>query len=376
MSHKLLLSILLISAVALTTCNLPSNGPLPVLPTATLGISTLSPATATNPPPVAMPTITPLPKSITPIPLMPPPSKGSSPYLDDRSNPVTLISSYFNAVNRKEYLRAYSYWRDPETALGTLTNFTNGYANTASVSLVFGTITGDAGAGQMYYTVPVRLKGIASNGVHSDYAACYVVHLSQPGFYGAPPITPMNIDRGTAEPVNVNAADADVLAEACTGPDYPISSPVSVGPSSLDISKNNYLDNRSDPIATVSSYLNALNSKQYVRAYSYSQNPASEFGPYSSYEAGYADTDVITVTFGTVLSDAGAGNLTYKVPLAMKVLTTSAATQTFVGCFTLHLSQPGVQGVYPFQPMGLTAGKFKTVANNVDIHPLLETACN
>ncbi len=373
MPRKLTLLILLISAVALTSCTITLNTPQSIFPTATQGATKLPAATATNPPPTAAPTNTPLPKAITPTPQIPP---GSIPYLDDRSNPVTLIRSYFNAVNRKEYLRAYSYWRDPATTQGSLTDFSNGYTYTASVSLVFGAISGDAGAGQMYYTVPVRLKGIATNGVHQDYAACYVVHLSQPGFYGAPPITPMNIDRGTAKPVNVNAADADVLAGACSGPDYPISSPVSVEPSSLDISKNNYLDNRSDPISTVSSYLNALNSKQYVRAYSYSQTPAAEFGSYSSYEAGFTDTDVITVTFGTVLSNAGAGNLTYKVPLAMKVRTTSGATRTYVGCFSLHLSQPGAQNAYPFQPMGLTAGKFTTVANNVDTHPLLASACN
>jgi hypothetical protein len=301
---------------------------------------------------------------------------GSGAYLDDRSNPIALISSYFNAVNRKEYLRAYSYWRDPATTLGTLTSFTNGYSHTDSVSLVFGPITGSAGAGQMYYTVPVRLKGIATSGVHGDYAACYIVHLSKPELFGAPPIVPMNIDKGTAKSVSVNASDASALAGACSGPDFPIGSPVNIAPSSLDLSKNNYLDNRSDPKAAVSSYLNALNRKEYVRAYSYSQTPSTEFGPYSSYAAGYTSTDVITATFGTATSDAGAGNIYYKVPLVMKVLTTSAVHQTFVGCFTLHLSQPGVQGIYPFQPMGLTDGKFKTVANNVDTGPLLAVACN
>ena len=364
-SRKLLLSILLISAAALTACNLPTNvkGTPPILPTA---------GPANSP----LPVNTPLPKAPPPPTLVPPLSNGLSTYLDDRSNPLALIRSYFNAVNRKEYLRAYSYWNDPETNLGTLTEFEIGYANTASVSLVFGALTGDAGAGQMYYSVPVRLKSITSSGVPVDYAACYVVHLSQPSFYGAPPITPMNIERGMAQPVDAGLADAAVLAGACSGPDYPITSPVSVKPASLDISKNNYLDNRSDPIATVSSYLNALNSKQYVRAYSYSQTPASEFGAYSAYEAGFADTDVITATFGKVISNSGASDLTYKVPLAMKVRTTSATTQTFVGCFSLHLAQPALQKEYPFQPMGLTSGEFKTVANNVDTTPLLVSACS
>ena len=356
-SNKLLLSILLISVTALAACNPPTQAPLPVLPT-------------------AKPANTPLAKATTPPMPVPPPPSGAGAYLDDRSNPLALISSYFNAVNRKEYLRAYSYWSDPAANLGTLTEYKIDYAATASVSLVFGTLTGDAGAGQMYYSVPVRLKSITTSGIPVDYAACYVVHLSQPGFFGAPPITPMNIERGTAKAVDAGLADAAVLAEACSGPDYPISSPVSVEPASLDISKDNYLDDRSSPVATVSSYLNALNSKQFVRAYSYSQNPTSEFGSYSTYEAGYADTDVITASFGTVISSSAAGNLTYKVPLAMKVLTTSAATQTFVGCFSLHLTEPSLQVSYPFQPMGLVSGKFKSVANDADTRPLLASACN
>ena len=31
-------------------------------------------------------------------------------YLDDRSTPAAVMLSYFNAINRHEYLRAYSYY--------------------------------------------------------------------------------------------------------------------------------------------------------------------------------------------------------------------------------------------------------------------------
>jgi hypothetical protein len=31
-------------------------------------------------------------------------------YLDDRSTPEAVISSYYNAINRAEYARAYSYF--------------------------------------------------------------------------------------------------------------------------------------------------------------------------------------------------------------------------------------------------------------------------
>ena len=262
-----------------------------------------------------------------------------------------------------------------QAQLGTLASFTSGYANTASVSLVFGAVTVDSGAGQSYYTVPVRLKSIATNGVHSDYAACYVVHISNPSFFGAPPIVPMAIDKGTAKSVSASAADASVLADACTGSDFPIGDPVTMTPTSPDISKNNYLDSRSDAIWTVSSYLNALNRKEYVRAYSYSQDPAAQFGPYATYAAGYADTDVITAVFGKVVTKKSAGNSTFAVPLAMKVLSTSADLETFVGCFNLYLANPTAQSVYPFKPIGLTGGEFKKVGNSANINQLLVRAC-
>jgi hypothetical protein len=185
----------------------------------------------------------------------------------------------------------------------------------------------------------------------------------------------MNIDRGSAKPSAINASDASVLASACSG--YPTGPhQVATSGTSLSIDKSNFLDNRSGPIETVSSFLNALNLKQYVRAYYYYQNPSTYPGPYDPYAAGYSNTDVITATFGTVQSEGAAGSLYYKVPLAMKVLTTSSTIQTFVGCYTLRLAQPAVQATPPFQPMGIISGKFTQVANGSDVVPLLLTACN
>jgi hypothetical protein len=34
----------------------------------------------------------------------------SSGYLDDRSNPEAVVSSYYNAIDRREYARASSYF--------------------------------------------------------------------------------------------------------------------------------------------------------------------------------------------------------------------------------------------------------------------------
>jgi hypothetical protein len=297
-------------------------------------------------------------------------------YIDDRSTPSQVIVSFYNAIDRKEYSRAYGYWSDPATSLGSFTSWSNGYGDTASVGLVFGQITGDPGMSQVYYTVPVILKVTTKNYTQANYSACYVIHETNPDVYGAPPISPMSIAQGSAQPSDITASSASVLASACSG--YPVGGnpPFSASSNSLNIDKSNFVDNRSGPVETVSSLLNAINLKQYVRAYSYFLDPATFPGSYDSYASGYSNTQSITVTFGSPLSEGAAGSLYFKVPTALKVLTTTNSTQTFVGCYTLRLPQPANQATPPFQPMGIITGKFTQVANGTDINPLLPAACN
>lgn len=361
------------TTVQIVTDTQPSNNPILPTDTQLVATATLSPSNTTQPAATATstPSKTPTPiviNTVAPNPIQP-------TYIDDRSTSSQVIASLYNAINRKEYLRAYNYWANPSTSQGSFTSFSNGYKDTASVNLVFGQITGDAGAGQLYYTVPVILKATAKNGTHANYAACYIVHQAQPANFGEPPFSPMGIDRGSAKPSSLTSSDANTLATACNG--YPTGGEsVPTSGTNLNIDKSNFLDNRSGPLETVSSFLNALNLKQYVRAYYYYQNPSTYPGPFDPYAAGYSNTDVIKATFGTVQSEGAAGSLYFKVPLAMKVLTNSSTTQTFVGCYTLRLVQPAVQAAPPFQPMGIIASKFTQVANGTDVAPLLSTACN
>jgi len=349
-------------------------------------IDTLSPAntvlpTVTQSAPAAtlsVPTATLVPGNTSiPAPTITAPANpGLTNYIDDRSTPSQVIVSFYNAIDRKEYSRAYGYWADPATSLGSFNSWVNGYGDTASVKLVFGQLTGDPGMSQVYYTVPVILKVTSKNNTQANYSACYVVHETTPDVFGAPPISPMSIAQGSAQPSDINTSNASVLASACSG--YPVGGnpPFSASSNGLNIDKNNFVDNRSGPVETVSSLLNAINLKQYVRAYSYFQVPATFPGPYDSYAAGYTDTQAITVTFGTPQSEGAAGSLYFKVPLALKVSTTTNITQTFVGCYTLRLSQPANQTTPPFQPMGIISGKFTQLANGTDVNPLLPAACN
>ncbi len=381
--------------IATNTSTAPTITLAAAAPSVTVLPST-TPPTLTPTPPAQTSGATPLPLTKTstpPAPTAPATAQPTAPVeplpptLDDRSTPTGLILSYFNAINRKEYLRAYAYYRTPSQTVGAFDAFVAGYQNTASVIVTLGTIGGDNGAGQMNYTVTALLKSISTSAVTTTYAACYILHLSQPGVQATPPFAPMAIRLGKATQVANNADPASALANACSGPDFPQSQPINPAPqtNTQDISSANYLDERSSALNVVKSLLNAINRKEFARAYAYWQNPATAPGPFAAYQQGFSTTARVDAIFGAVQSDAGAGQLYYKVPLAEKVTSNNGAVQTFMGCYTLHIAQPALQFLPPFIPLGITKGDLNLVTNAADIQALqsnsaaaqalLNTAC-
>jgi hypothetical protein len=84
---------------------------------------------------------------------------------------------------------------------------------------------------------------------------------------------------------------------------------------------------------------------------------------------------LVTATFGIAVVDAGAGQLYYQLPVAMKVQVTGGTLKTYLACYSLHLSNPGIQGTPPFEPLGIKTEKLTQVDNNSDTTPLLSAAC-
>ncbi|HWQ46476.1 MAG TPA: hypothetical protein VN376_06390 [Longilinea sp.] len=377
-------SILLIVMICLSGCDVL----IPTTPTPTSTPSPKPVETLTNT--AAAPTLTITPtETITPTksaptetpytPTTPLTDYSSAAYLDDRSTPAALMLSYANAINRHEYVRAYSYWGDPVDMIGSLDGFTAYFVNVESMEILFGTIGGEGAAGSVYYPMTLLFKYTTTSATVDRYSACYLVRMSQPGNYGAPPITPMHIENGYSEMVLSGFTDADALNNACAGSDFGGPS-INSGPASLeslsDLSNANYIDNRSGAVEVVSSLFNSINRHEYVRAYSYWENPVTALGSYDAYEAGFSDTGPITATFGTPIFDGAAGQWYYSVPVAMVVQGVTSATRTYVGCYVLHISNPGFQGTYPFVPLMIREGHFSEVPNGTNTAPLLATACN
>lgn len=360
----------LILIMVLTACSLPSPQPtmqptqqaptatetvVPTTTTATTSVATLAPTTA--------------------------PEESSSlqpDYLDDRSTATGLMKSYFNAINRHEYLRAYSYWRDPAVSQGTFEQFQAGYADTSDVTLQFGQIGGDVGAGQMYYSVPMLLTERTNAATTKSYAACYILHLSQPALQ-EPPFQGLTIERGKATVIGSDVESNNALATACSGPDFPAGNPINPAPQTEthDISKDNYLDERSDPVLVLSSLFNAINRHEYARAYKYweDQSGNSELPSYADFKSGYANTKTVAFLAGDVFADAGAGQRYFSVPVVISAQLEDGTQQTFSGCYILHMSAAGIQATPPFRPLAIRSAKINQVANTSDLSSIMPQNC-
>ncbi len=119
-------------------------------------------------------------------------------YLDDRSDPAAILRSYYNAVARHEYARAWSYYGEPKPAAG-YPAFVAGYAATAAVELALGPVASEGAAGSTYATVPVALAATAPDGSVAVFAGCYTTRQLQPAIQD-PPFRPLEIVTGHLAP--------------------------------------------------------------------------------------------------------------------------------------------------------------------------------
>lgn len=119
-------------------------------------------------------------------------------YRDDRSTPEAVVSSLYNAVNRREYLRAWSYFRaGPERP--DYPTFKQGYRDTEHVGLKLGKATSEGAAGSIYYLLPVAIEARAADGTETVFEGCYELRLVEPSIQDTPPFEPMGIVKGVLE---------------------------------------------------------------------------------------------------------------------------------------------------------------------------------
>lgn len=110
------------------------------------------------------------------------PSIGQFPFpFEDLESPVELLASYYNAINRQDYQRAYAYWEAPPSSYD---DFVNGFADTTSIQLIVQPPTRyDGAAGSLYAAIPTVLIAQHTDSTQLTYAGCFVTrkpNLSPP----------------------------------------------------------------------------------------------------------------------------------------------------------------------------------------------------
>ena len=94
---------------------------------------------------------------------------------DDRDDPVAALASYFDAINSRNYRRAYRYWQSPASSFD---EFVRGFADTDRVRLLVQPPRLEGAAGSSYAELTTILVATTRGGNERVFAGCYVLRRS------------------------------------------------------------------------------------------------------------------------------------------------------------------------------------------------------
>lgn len=138
-------------------------------------------------------------------------------YLDDRSSPGALVRSLYNAIERGEFARAWSYFAEPPAA--SVEAYAEGYADTEHIELVVGAPNEEGAAGSVYFELPVALRAEAGDGSSQVFSGCYTLRMADTT--AGETFDPLIIEHGTLRPSDSDIANALPRRCADDGRDFP-----------------------------------------------------------------------------------------------------------------------------------------------------------
>lgn len=138
-------------------------------------------------------------------------------YEHRRGSPIAFLISYYNAINREEYRRAYQYWESPGSGLPSqpadYSSFVQGYADTVSVAVTFGSPASSGAAGSIYASVPTVIMATHTDGTVHTFAGCYIVRHTNPGIDPSPTAELWRIYNAMIAPATAGATAAELLPQ-------------------------------------------------------------------------------------------------------------------------------------------------------------------
>jgi heat shock protein HslJ len=105
-----------------------------------------------------------------------PPDSDARPPRDDRRDPIEMLASYYEAINAKDYRRAYRLWESPESSYE---RFVAGFADTDRVRLLVEPSGRNEGAaGSVYAEFTTVVVATTRAGSERVLAGCYTLRRS------------------------------------------------------------------------------------------------------------------------------------------------------------------------------------------------------
>lgn len=120
------------------------------------------------------------------------------PYLDDRSDAGAVVRSLYNAINRREYARAWDYFGETKPAKD-FAAFVKGYEGTGRVDVETGNASSEGAAGSVFFSVPVAIRATGKDGTEEIFAGCYTLRQVNAQIQ-EPPFDPIHIEKGALKP--------------------------------------------------------------------------------------------------------------------------------------------------------------------------------
>jgi heat shock protein HslJ len=104
------------------------------------------------------------------------PSEPEGPPSDDRTDAIGTLAAYFNAINARNYRRAYRFWESPPSSYD---QFARGFADTDRVRLlVEPQVRAEGAAGSLYSEINTIIVSTTRGGNERVFAGCYVLRRS------------------------------------------------------------------------------------------------------------------------------------------------------------------------------------------------------
>ncbi len=239
----------------------------------------------------------------------------SPPVYDHPTTPERLIGSYVNALNRGDYDRAKSYW-EPAAIPSPMAE--RSQKGRSVIAIVRPPIIIHGAAGHLYSAVPT-LWLEKENGTRTAWYVCFTTHrINQPGNY-------WRIQ--SAEVTRAPNAGGWLFLKAC--------------PEVIeDVGHLSKYNNATTPERLIASFFDAINRKDYLRAYSYLERPPFSFDQFWRRYHNVKRIDPLErVPVWVKVTSRGRYA---KVHFLELVTYKSGRHRTYESCYTLHRSnQPG-----------------------------------